>query len=47
MKTNLIKTTLYILIIMSAILIVGYLEHQQMQEDAQAQKDCRLQDEEY
>lgn len=47
MKAKTIRQIVYVLLIAAGILIVGYMEHQQIQEDIQAQADCRVQDSEY
>lgn len=44
MKEKTIKNILYFLLIVAGVLIVGYTEYQQIQEDIQAQEDCRVQD---
>jgi len=44
MKTKNLKTILYVLLIVAGILIVGHMEYQEIQEDIQAQADCRMPD---
>lgn len=47
MKEKTIRTILYVLLLIAGILIVGHMEYKQIQEDIQAQTDCRVQDSEY
>lgn len=47
MKAKTIKQIVYVLLVIAGILIVGHMEYEQIQEDIQAQVDCRVQDIEY
>lgn len=44
MKKRLIKQILYVLLILGSILLASHLEYKEIQDDQQAQKDCRMQD---
>ncbi len=44
MSEKYIRTFLYVLLIIACIVIVGHLEYQEIQDDIQAQTDCRVQD---
>lgn len=39
-----LRTVLYILLIIGVVLLYSHMEYQQIQEDKQAQKDCRIVD---
>lgn len=41
-----IKNVLYVLLIIGLVLLASHLEYGQIQEDIQAQEDCRLVDSE-
>lgn len=43
-KEKKIRTILYILLAIGVVLLYSHMEYQQIQEDKQAQKDCRTVD---
>jgi len=44
MKKKNVKNIVCVLIVIFLILLASHLEYEQIQEDLQAQEDCRLQD---
>lgn len=44
MKRQTAKQIVYILIVLVAILLVSHLEYKEIQDDKQAQIDCKIQD---
>lgn len=44
MKEKTLKNVLYILLIVGLVLLVSHLEYQELQDDRQAQVDCRAKD---
>lgn len=44
MKENTLRNMLYILLITGLILLVSHLEYRELQDDRQAQVDCRVKD---
>lgn len=44
MKERTIRLILYVLLIVGAMLLASHLEYKEVQEDRQAQIDCRVQD---